>query len=457
MTGAYFLRPCLHMKPRERQPQPTPFVSAKPDARLSALELVSAVMRQRKPLDDVFNAAVDGLEPRDRAFARLLAATVLRRLGQIDAVLSQFLDREPPAKVHDALRLGAAQILFIGTPPHAAVATCVDLVKQIGQQRFSGLVNAVLRRVLEHGPNALGSQDVAQLNTPAWLWQRWLSAFGESTARAIAQAHALEAPIDLTLKDQTATTLWAEKLNAKVLPHGGLRLNDSGRIEQLPGFAEGAWWVQDAAAMLPAQILLHAMGDAKGKAVVDLCAAPGGKTLQLAAAGCDVTALDISAKRLALLSDNLQRTGLRANVVTADALTWRPAQPADAVLLDAPCSSTGTIRRHPDLPYLKRPDDFPRLAHRQRDMLQAAAAMLKPGGVLVYSVCALEPAEGEEVVDAVLAIDPSLTRQPIRIESIGNQSQFLTPRGDVRTLPCHWPELGGLDGFYAALLRKSAV
>jgi 16S rRNA (cytosine967-C5)-methyltransferase len=261
----------------------------------------------------------------------------------------------------------------------------------------------------------------------------------------VANTHLVEAPVDITLKDPSA----AHQLDARALPTGSLRLNDHGRIDTLPGFAEGTWWVQDAAAALPARILLSALGVPKGKTVIDLCAAPGGKTLQLAAAGCAVTAVDNSEKRLALVRDNLTRIKLSAEVVAADALSWRPAQLADAVLLDAPCSSTGTIRRHPDLPHLKKEKDIPKLAQRQRDLLAAAARMLKPGGVLVYSVCSLEPEEGEGVIAA--AADVGL-RQEI---ATSIPAEFISPVGALRTLPSQWAEMGGLDGFYAALLRKT--
>jgi len=426
------------MTPAPRQSlKPVP-----PDARAATLRLLTDVLRHGRALDDNFDAAAQGLEDRDRAFARLLTATTLRRLGQIDAALAQFIERTPPAIIQDMLRLSAAQILFIGTPAHAAVATGVELAKRNGYDKFAGLLNAVLRRLTEKGAQIVTGQDAAKLNTPGWMWDRWTAAYGESAARAIATAHLLEAPADITLKDPSA----ASHLNAKILPTGSLRLGEHGRIDTLPGFAEGAWWVQDAAAALPARILLAALGEPHDKKVIDLCAAPGGKTLQLAAAGCAVTAVDTSDRRLKLVDDNLRRTQLSASVVTADALTWRPDQLADAVLLDAPCSSTGTIRRHPDLPHLKKAKDIPTLAQRQRDLLAAAASMLKPGGVLVYSVCSLEPEECEGVIAAT-----SLRREKIIAPELG---EFLTPEGALRTLPGLWAARGGLDGFYAALLRK---
>ncbi|MBL8644270.1 MAG: methyltransferase [Rhodospirillaceae bacterium] len=418
------------------------------------MKLLNGCLRQGRALDEQFDAATRGLEDRDRAFARLLAATTLRRLGQIDAVLAKYLDREPPALTQDVLRLSAAQILFVGTPVHAAVATGVEMIKRGPQAKFAGLVNAVLRRVSEKGEALVKSQKAEALNTPVWLRDSLSVQYGPGVAGEIGSAHLNEAPVDLTLKDDATVLTWAQALKADVLPTGSLRLTNAGRIEDLPGFAEGAWWVQDAAAALPARILLNALGTAKGRRVIDLCAAPGGKTLQLAAAGCVVTAVDDSSKRLQRVAENLKRTNLKADAVRADVLTWQPAQLADAVLLDAPCSSTGTIRRHPDLPYLKDTGDIARQAGRQRAMLTAAAKMLKPGGVLVYSVCSLNADEGEHVIEAALADMPEFTREPVPASVLGGSLEFLNSRCDLRTLPSHWPTYGGLDGFYAALLRK---
>lgn len=444
-------RPSDKTNRRASKPRPEPI---RPDARTAALTLLNGCLRKGRALDEAFDEAAKGLEDRDRAFARLLAATTLRRLGQVDAALAQFVEQEPPALTRDILRLGAAQILFVGTPIHAAVSTAVEAVKRGPQEKFSGLVNAVLRRVAEKGADLIVRQDEAALNTPAWLWQRWAQHYGETVARAIAAAHLNEAPVDLTLKDDTTIAAWAAALKADVLPTGSLRLKDAPRIDTLPGFREGAWWVQDAAAALPARILLNAMAAPIGKSVADLCAAPGGKTLQLAAAGCVVSAVDISAPRLKRLEENLGRTGLKAEVVKANIADWRPDQPPDAVLLDAPCSSTGTIRRHPDLPYLKTHEDVARLAQRQRALFKTATEMLKPGGVMVYSVCSLEPEEGEHVVDAALAEDPALHREPIPASVLGGALEVLNPRCDLRTLPCQWSERSGMDGFYAALIRK---
>jgi 16S rRNA (cytosine967-C5)-methyltransferase len=443
-------------RPAAADAPPRPRTRLAREPREAAHQVLSAVLRQGQPMDEAFDAGVGALEPRDRAFVRLLVATTLRRLGQIDDVLNRFLEREPPPAAFDALRLGAAQLLFVGTPVHAAVTTTVELIRALGQERLAGLANAVMRRLAREGTaQAIAAQDAAKLNTPAWLWGRWVAAHGEDTARAIAGAHMNEPATDVTLKDSASAVDLASRLPAHMLPTGSLRTAASGRVETWPGFDQGAWWVQDAAAALPAKILLHAMGDARGKRAVDLCAAPGGKTLQLAAAGCAVTAVDLSPKRNRLIAGNLTRMGLTAQVVTADVLAWSPPTPVDAVLLDAPCAATGTIRRHPDLPYLKAAADIAGLVAKQRLLLAHAATMLKAGGLLVYSVCSLEPEEGEGAIAAFLAAHPEFSRAPIAPDAIGGGSDFITPQGDVRTLPCHWPTLGGLDGFYVAALRRS--
>lgn len=421
-------------------------------ARKAALALIDGVLRKHRSVDDAFDALTLRLEPRDRAFARLLVATTLRHFGQIDAVLKDFVSKKPSDPVMDILRLGAAQLLFLGTPPHAAVATSVAIAKQ-GYGAASGFVNAVLRRVAEKGAALVAAQDALRLNTPEFLWKTWENAYGAATGRAIAQAHLQEPPLDLSLKDQSATAQWAGDLGAEVLPTGSLRLRQAGRVQDLKGFADGAWWVQDAAAALPAKILMRALGPG-AHTIIDLCAAPGGKTAQLASAGHRVTAIDIAGARLVYLKENLTRLQLQADVVEADALTWRPDQLVDGVLLDAPCSATGTLRRHPDLPFLKRTIDLAAFAASQRNLLTAAAAMIRPGGFVLYSVCSLQPEERRAVVAAVTGADSSLVHTEISSQAIG-EAQFIDSSGDLGTLPSQWPERGGLDGFYGALLRKS--
>ena len=423
-------------------------------ARAAALGVLESVLRRNRSVDDSFESRVAALEPRDRAFVRLLVATTLRRLGQLDAVLATFVTRPPPERVADLLRLGAAQLLFLGTPAYAAVATTVALTKR-DHGPLAGLVNAVLRRVVENGAALVAGHDAARLNTPHWLWNAWLAAYGEPATRATAEIHMAEPPLDLTLKDPATAADMAVRLEAAVLPMGNLRRHGTGRIQDLAGFAEGAWWVQDAAAALPAKILLHALGGGAGKEVLDLCAAPGGKTAQLSAAGCRVTAIDVAANRLRLLHGNLKRLGLTATVVAADALTWRPKELVDGVLLDAPCSATGTLRRHPDLPHLKRPDDIPQFVALQTKLLAAAAEMVRPGGFLFYSVCSLQPEERRPVIEAMLAANPSFAQIKIPTAAVAGESQFIAPGGELRTLPSQWPERGGLDGFYGALLQRT--
>jgi 16S rRNA (cytosine967-C5)-methyltransferase len=395
------------------------------------------------------------LAGRDRAFARLLLTTVLRRLGEIDAVIAARLERALPAAASaamDALRLGAAQLLFLHTPAHAAVDTSVRLVEAAGQARFKGLVNAVLRRLSREASSARSTDAVAaQLNTPAWLWQSWVAAYGEAAAQAIGAQHLREAPLDITLRDPATAARWAERLAADILPTGTLRRAAGGRIEALPGYDEGAWWIQDAAAALPVRLL----GDVAGREVIDLCAAPGGKTLQLAAAGARVVAVDISAQRLSRLSDNLRRADLSAELVAADATRWRPPTTADVVLLDAPCTATGTLRRHPDIARTRAPADVARLTALQDRLLAAAAAMLRPGGVLIYVVCSLQPEEGPERVAAARRAGLPLEDLPVSADELRSLPEAIGPAGDLRTLPSFWAVRGGMDGFYAARLRRA--
>jgi 16S rRNA (cytosine967-C5)-methyltransferase len=422
-------------------------------ARTVALDLIGAVLRRKRPLDDAIDDSPEmhGLSGRDRAFARLLTATVLRRLGQIDALIALCLSTPlapRAAMVQDILRLGIAQLLFLRTPPHAAVATSVDIAHSRGFLSHKGLVNAVLRRLGVEGAARIEQQDAARMNTPDWLWQSWSRAYGEATARAIAASHLKEAPLDLTLRGDGEE--WCAKLQGVMLPTGTLRRAAGGALASLPGFAEGAWWVQDAAAALPARLF----GDLAEREVVDLCAAPGGKTAQLAIAGARVTAVDRSSRRLMRLAANLDRLALPVVAVAADALTWRPTHPVNAVLLDAPCSTTGAIRRHSDVPHLKTPDDVVRLAAVQDNLLRAAIEMLQPGGTLVYCTCSLESEEGVGRIAALLEAGAPVARRAIDPREIGASPEWITTEGDLRTLPCHFDQYDGIDGFFCARLVK---
>ncbi|NNG05145.1 MAG: RsmB/NOP family class I SAM-dependent RNA methyltransferase [Inquilinus sp.] len=423
-------------------------------ARRFAFDLLRAVLREHRPLDEALDRpGFDTLETRDRAFARLLVATVLRRLGQIDALirhaLAKPLQRDAVA-VRDVLRLGLGQLLFVGTPAHAAVATSVDLVAAAGFDRHKGLVNAVLRRLGREGPALLADQDAGRLNTPDWLWDAWAGAYGKAAAHAIAAAHLAEPPLDITAKADPAG--WAQSLDAELLPTGSLRRTGGGSVAELPGFAEGGWWVQDAAAAIPARLF----GEVSGLGIADLCAAPGGKTAQLAAAGATVTAVDRSARRLDVLSGNLKRLDLPAGRVVADATEWRPAEPLDGVLLDAPCSATGTIRRHPDIQRLKGPDDVAKLAALQARLLDHAVTLVKPGGLIVWCTCSLQREEGEDQIERLLASGAPVRRVPVAVDEVGGLAEIVTAAGDIRTLPSHAAEPGGLDGFHISRLRREA-
>jgi 16S rRNA (cytosine967-C5)-methyltransferase len=427
------------------------------NARKTALALLRAVLDDGRPLDEALagNPHLARLEARDRAFARLLLVTVLRRLGQVDAAIDRCLDRPIRAKdimLRHILRLGTAQLLFLETPPHAAVSTSLDLARgpRLAGQR--GLLNAVLRRLSREGAALVEGQDAARLNTPDWLWDSWCAAYGETTARAIAEAQLGEPPLDLSCKGDAEDL--AKKLGAEVLPGGSLRLPaGQGDVTRLPGYGEGAWWVQDAAAALPARLL----GDVSGKQVIDLCAAPGGKTAQLAAAGAEVIAVERSVERLQRLQENLDRLQLGAALVEADAAEWSPPVPADAVLLDAPCSATGTLRRHPDIAWLKDSAQIASLTAAQDRLLAHAVAMVKPGGLLVYAVCSLQPEEGPQRIHALLSADDRVERLPLAASELPGFEDCLTPEGDLRSLPCHLPAQGGLDGFYACRLRRREV
>jgi len=420
-------------------------------SRRISLDILTACLDKGQPLDDALaqHAGFPQLAPRDRAFVRLLLATVLRRLGEIDEVLRGMIERPldgANAPAWTILRLGAAQLLFLGTPAHAAVDTTVRLVEGVGLPHLKGLANAVLRRLDREGAAIVGDRDPGRLNTPRWLWESWVATYGEEGARAVAAAHLIEAPLDITPRSDP--DFWAGQLDAVVLPTDTLRRTGGGYIADLPGFAEGAWWVQDAAATLPARLL----GDISGRRVADLCAAPGGKTMQLCALGAQVTAVDISARRIKRLGENLARSGLSAELVTADASKWTPAGKFDAILLDAPCSGTGTLRRHPDIAWLKDEEDVGRLMLAQDRLLLRALDLLKPGGTLVYAVCSLQEDEGPARIDALLGRERRARLVPIDATELPGLAEAVSPAGDVRTLPSMWPERGGIDGFYIARL-----
>ena len=430
-------------------------LSRKP--RAVAHALLDTVLHDRQPLDEALAGSSPflSLDERDRSLVRHLTATTLRRLGQIDAALSVLVRRPLPpraASVRNALRLGAADIMFLRTPAHAAVNEAVSLLRTPLAQRYRGFANAVLRRLSRDGAALRAPQDAARLNTPDWLWQSWARAYGEATARAIAAAHLAEPPLDIT--PASVPESWAPWLDASVLPTRSLRRAPA-PVDSLPGYRSGGWWIQDAAAALPARALLAGLpGGAESPRIADLCAAPGGKTAQLASAGARVTALDVSPRRLERVALNLERLGLSAELVAADLRSWTPPAPFDAVLLDAPCSGTGTIRRHPDIARNKTPGDVVRMAALQRELIPAAAGAVRPGGRLIYTVCSLQPEEGPAPVEDFLAAHPEFGRLPVTAGEVDGIGQFLTPGGDIRTLPSHFAGHGGIDGFYVCRLER---
>jgi len=421
--------------------------------RAAAYDLLDAVLNQKRLLDEAMDQTQSfaTLADRDRGLAALVTRTTLRHLGEIDSIIDTYLDKPLGKKgrgVRNIMRIGLTQLLFLDMAEHAAVSTAVDLCKGGSLAPYRKLTNAILRRAQREGKALLATLDPAQCNTSAWLWDSWVEAYGEPTAREIAAQHISEPPIDLTCKDDPSG--WAEKLEADLLPTGTLRLRQKAPVTSLPGFDEGAWWVQDAAAALPARLL----GDVTDMDVIDLCAAPGGKTMELASAGARVIAVDRSEKRLSRVQQNLERTHLNAKIITADAETWRPDHLADALLLDAPCSATGTARRHPDVLHLKTQQDVIKLANLQARLLKAAVEMVRPGGLIVFCTCSLQPEEGIQQIEALLARGAPVVLDPIKPTEAGTLTSIVTDQGFLRTLPSHLGDVGGMDGFFAARLRK---
>ncbi|MCC5986778.1 MAG: methyltransferase domain-containing protein [Pararhodobacter sp.] len=422
------------------------------NARLLALDLLCAVLVDGQMLADLPSPAAPAPI---RARARRLVLATLRELPRADAVLNPLLRKPPPARLHALLRLAVTEMLALGAPAHGVVHDGVALARAGGSERLSGMVNAVLRRAADFGAAEWAALPVPRL--PGWLRRRLAKAYGKDAVAAIEAAHLAGAPLDLTPRPagegevaklvaalETATGGAVQRL-----PGGSLRLQGGAQVSALPGHDEGHWWVQDAAAALPALLLAPKAGER----VLDLCAAPGGKTMQLAAAGAHVTALDRSGRRLERLRENLARTGLAAQEVCADALEWAPGEGGlfDAVLLDAPCTATGTIRRHPELPLIRKPGDIEALTALQAQLIDRAAALLRPGGRLVYCTCSLLQEEGEAQLEAALARNPALTPADYPALPLGRPA----PGGGWRTRPDELAGQGGLDGFFMALLRKS--
>jgi 16S rRNA (cytosine967-C5)-methyltransferase len=449
---------------RDDEPRPRPPPREVPGlaVRKTAASILRRVIERGAPLDSLLDEShgsqhFQALEARDRALVRAILGAALRHRGEIEAALAERLDRPLPPNsgaLAAILQVAAAQMLFLDVPDHAAVHLAVAHATGDRQaHRARGLVNGVLRRLARDRDIILARPNAARLNTPDWLFARWSRAYGTETATVIAASHLEQPSLDISVKADAAA--WADRLGGLLLPTGSIRLAEPHRVFGLPGYAEGAWWVQDAAAALPARLL----GNVAGKRVADLCAAPGGKTAGLANAGADVTAVDISESRLKRLAANLERLGLSAQLEAADLLEWTPGRNFDAVLLDAPCTATGTIRRHPDIAWLKRPEDIPALSALQAKMLNRAASLVAPGGGLVFSTCSLEPEEGEAHVGPFLARHPGFALEPVAPAEIAGLARLLTPQGALRTLPCHnfdaGPAMSGMDGFFAARFRRA--
>ncbi len=440
-------------------------------ARLAAAEILADIVAKGHPLDECFSprrvpSRLAGLEARDIALTRSIVTVALRRLGTIRNALAALMDSALPRPIahHEwTLVVASAQILFLDVPDHACVDLAVRAVRlEPKAVPYAALFNAVLRNLVRSRDEILATSDPLDDDTPAWLAARWCKAYGEDRARAIAAAHRLEPTLDLTMLDQACldqacldeASAWAERLDAVILPTGSLRLRTHDPVPQLAGYDDGAWFVQDAAAAIPARLLCPR----KDMRIADLCAAPGGKAAQLAAAGAEVTAIDRSAERLKILAANFERLHLRAEIVVADVTTLDRA-PFDAVLLDAPCLATGTIRRHPDIAWTKRQGDLAQLGAIQARMLDKAVALTRPGGMIVYCTCSLEPEENELQIAALLRRNPEVRRVPIEPGEVGGLAELLDSNGDLRTLPSHLPgtdaRLAGLDGFFAARLARA--
>jgi 16S rRNA (cytosine967-C5)-methyltransferase len=441
----------------QQSPSPIPGLAA----RTAAAKLLAAVVDAKTPLDGLTDhehghPQFRALSMRDRALVRAILVTALRFRVTIGKLIARRLERPLPANAHSLshlLHVGAAQILFLDIPDSAAVDLAVTHAKSDPRTvRFAGLVNGVLRGIARGKDAQLPKMLAATDEAPDWFVSRLLAAYGEARTHAILAAHRTEAPVDFTVKANPEG--WAERLGGIVLPTGTVRVERlAANVPDLPGYDEGAWWVQDAAASLPARLL----GNVAGLRVADLCAAPGGKTAQLVAAGARVTAVDTSRNRLARLRANLDRLRLEASIVQADVLEYQPAAPFDAVLLDAPCSSTGTVRRHPDVPWTKSPQDIAKLANLQRRLLDKAITLVKPGGRIVFSNCSLDPEEGEMLVEALQAEPAAVAAEPIGPDEIDGIEPFVTAEGTLRTTPADLdlgrPGISGLDGFFAARFR----
>ncbi len=408
--------------------------------RSAALDLLFGVTYERRLLSH--QSLPEFLLPSEAARANRLALTVLRHLGRLDAVIKPYLTRRPKLAVQNMLRLGASELLIDGSDPHGVVSSIVEIAKrQPRTNKAAGMINAVLRKVIAEGADAFAATPPQAL--PIWMRKPMHKAYGKDAVAAIEAAHERPAPIDITPKPGITPD------EAEPLASGSYRVA-RGQVTAMPGYDAGDWWVQDAAAAMPVKLL----GDITGLRVLDLCAAPGGKTMQLAAAGAQVTALDLSDERMDRVRQNLKRTGLEAELVISDALDYT-ADAFDVILLDAPCSATGTIRRHPDLPFVKSAGEVEGLTKLQMQMIDHALTLLKSGGRMVFCTCSLLPNEGENQVKAALGRHADLSILPTDPESLGGSADWASAEGGLRLRPDFWAENGGMDGFYMALLQKA--
>ena len=438
-------------KPRHKSFQNSPRDTNSLISRRVAAFAVKEVLENHNPLEQVLSGQSDynSLEARDRAFARLIAATTFRRMGQIDAALKPFVRQRPTKLVYAALQTAAAQILYLGTPAHAAVGETVAMLKSRGSSKgFANMANAVLRNVVDKGPNLAGAQP-PKVNIPGWIRGEWERAYGRQAGRKMSAQLMKDPVLDVSVKANASD--WAVKLGGEAIAAQSVRLGKIGDVTALEGFDAGDWWAQDVAASLPVQLL----GDVKGLRVLDMCAAPGGKTMQLAAKGAIVTALDKSEGRLERVKENLDRTKLSAEIICADALEWAPEGDLyDIVLLDAPCSATGTFRRHPDVLYNRSPKDVANLVRLQDKLLAKAAEFVRPGGTLLYCTCSLMPKEGQPRVDTFSQNLPDFRLIPIlNVPSLALPQEAFS-EGSLRSLPYYLEDKGGMDGFFIARLER---
>ncbi|MBR4126987.1 MAG: methyltransferase domain-containing protein [Alphaproteobacteria bacterium] len=422
-----------------------------------AVNIFDAVYKHGKGLEEEYSFQMERqeksnpLEIRDRTFVRLLTTVMLRRLGQIDDILSHFLKKPLPEKafyVQNVLRLGTAQLVFLDTPPHAAVSTGVSLIKNNRKYAgFAGLANAVLRRIAQDGKKLAEKQNAAKLNVPDWLFEKWRREYGTETAEKIAKAGLQEAPLDFSVKSDPE--FWAGQLDAVIMPTGTLRREKQASVPQLTGYEEGKWWIQDLSAAMPAK-LFHSL---KGRTAVDLCAAPGGKTAQMITAGADVTAVDISENRIKRLKENLKRLHFDVKTVCADIQKWEQEKNRkfDIVLLDAPCSATGTLRRHPDVTCHRTAQDVDRLSSTQKQLLKTAVNMMNENGEMIYCVCSVLPEEGRQIIDD--AVNSGLVER-VPLDSSEVPPEMISKEGDLLIFPFFYESAGGCDGFFAARLKK---